>query len=215
MPVEYIRECESRGVEHPLDSWETLNLEAYLCPICGATDRDRLQALVLKTIVKPGMQVLEIAPSAPVSNWLNAQPNVHYRSADFLRHDVDDQIDICDMSCYSDESFDIVISSHVLEHVPNDRKAMREIRRILSSTGVAVLLVPISLLIQDVLEAPECLDESERWRRYGQGDHVRIYGRRGFVDRLTESGFQVETSTPNDLMTTGLSETARLYLGYA
>ena len=215
IPDEYVEECEGRRVDHPLDAWETLNLDAYLCPSCGATDRDRLQVLFLEKTIRAGMRVLEIAPSAPVSNWLNRQEDIQYRSADFLRDDVDDKIDICDMSCYSDQSFDVVICSHVLEHVFDDRRAMRETKRILHPGGVAVLLVPISLLIEDVTEDIECTDEDERWRRFGQGDHVRIYGRTGFEGRLTEVGFRVETFVPTELTTSGLSKTTRLYLGYA
>lgn len=215
MPSTYVELCSARGVEHPLDAWETLNLDSYLCPHCGATDRDRLQVHFLETIVKPGMRILEIAPSAPVSNWLNRQVSIKHLSADFLRDDVDDKIDVCDMFCYADSSFDIVICSHVLEHVSDDRKAMREIGRIIRAGGVAVLLVPISLLIEDVIEDPHCTDEKERWRRFGQGDHVRIYGRKGFENRLIEAGYQVETFTPQDAAKLGLSDTARLYLAYA
>ena len=91
---------------------------------------------------------------------------------------------------------------------------MREIQRILSTDGVALLLVPISTLIKDVIEDPDCTDESERWRRFGQGDHVRIYGRKGFEKRLAEAGFRVETFKPEDATKLGLSDTARLYLAY-
>ena len=215
MPTAYRTECAARGVVHPLDAWETLNLDAYLCPKCGATDRDRLQVLFLEKIVKPGMRTLEIAPSAPVSKWLTSREGVMYRSADFLRDDVDDKIDVCEMSCYAESSFDIVICSHVLEHVSDDRMAMKEIKRILRPGGVSVLLVPISLLIEGVMEDPLCTNEDERWRRFGQGDHVRIYGRTGFEERLTAAGFRVETFTPNNIVTAGLSKTSRLYLGYA
>ena len=215
IPSAYIAECVARKVEHPFDGWETLNLDAYLCPNCGATDRDRLQVSFLQRTLKPGMRILEIAPSAPVSNWLMKQQNIQYRTADLLRDDVDDKIDICDMSCYSDKAFDIVVCSHVLEHVPDDRKAMKELKRILRPGGVAVLLVPISLLIEGVSEDPDCTDENERWRRFGQGDHVRVYGRRGFENRLAEASFRVESFTPIDAAKLGLSDTARLYLAQA
>ena len=133
MPQEYLEECRRRGVEHPLDAWETLNLESYLCPCCGATDRDRLQVLFLEGYLpqwRKGRQsrqrpchVLEIAPSRPVAAWIRRQTEWEYRSADLVREDVDDRIDVTEMSCYLDGSFDVVICSHVLEHVSDDLKA--------------------------------------------------------------------------------------------
>jgi len=210
IPSAYVDECRRRGVEHPLDAWETLSLDAYLCPHCGATDRDRLQVAFLRETfadssgppppcppppagqVKGGIRVLEIAPSRPVSKWLRRQVGVLYRSADLAMAHADDQVDVTDMACYPDGTFDVVICSHVLEHVPDDVQAMREIRRILRPGGVAVLLVPISNLVDGVVEDPDCVDEDERWRRFGQGDHIRIYSREGFVGRLESAGFAVK-----------------------
>lgn len=207
IPSAYVDECRRRGVEHPLDAWETLSLDAYLCPHCGATDRDRLQVAFLTEhlagIRDVRSHILELAPSRPVSAWLRRQPNVLYRSADLEMACADDIVDVCDMACYPDGTFDIVICSHVLEHVPNDLAAMRELRRVLAPGGVAILLVPISRVVAEVEEDPTCDDESERWRRFGQGDHIRIYSRRGFVRRLEEAGFAVETWERNGVLYLG------------
>lgn len=191
IPAAYVEECRQRGVEHPLDAWETLNLQAYLCPKCGATDRDRLQVAFLTELVQPGMKVLEFAPSRPVSDWLR-RAGAEYRSCDLFMASADDRADITNLACYEDGQFDGVICSHVLEHVLDDLRAMRELRRVLAPGGVAVLLVPISKVVSGVVEDPSCDDEGERWRRFGQGDHVRIYSREGFVGRLVEAGFEVE-----------------------
>ena len=67
-------------------------------------------------------------------------------------------------------------------------------------------------LIEGVLEDADCMDESDRWRRFGQGDHVRIYGRIGFESRLRESGFKVESFVPQYLTESGLTRTSRLYI---
>jgi SAM-dependent methyltransferase len=220
IPQAYVRECEARGVEHPLDGWETLNLEAYLCPVCGATDRDRLQVLFLQEFFaqrrkdsrSQRVNVLEIAPNTPVAKWLQFQSDVEYRSCDLHMPHVDDRVDVADMACYANARFDVVICSHVLEHVPEDLKAMRELRRVLATDGVALLLVPISMLNKGVDEAPDVSDEAERWRRFGQGDHVRIYSREPFEARLTRAGFKVSRFTPagNPF---GLTPTSTLYIG--
>lgn len=234
IPAAYVAECRQRGVQHPLDGWEMLNLESYLCPECGATDRDRLQVLFLRSWLEgragppspyspPSsgpeegvIRVLEIAPSPPVSNWLRRQPRMNYRSADLYMSGADDRVDITDMAGYPDESFDLVICSHVLEHIPDDRRAMREIRRILAPKGTAMLLVPISKQIEEVDEDPTLSDEAERWRRFGQGDHVRIYCRNGFRSRLEEAGLRVAEfhPGPESAEAAGLAESNCLYLGH-
>lgn len=232
IPETYIEECRRRSVEHPLDAWETLNLDTYLCPICGATDRDRLQVLFLSSwlgkqaarlssnITPPAkhrgaLRVLEIAPSPSVANWLRQQPDVLYRSADLSMAGADDCVDITDMARYPDGAFDLVICSHVLEHIPDDVRAMREIRRILSWEGIVVLLVPISKLTEDVVEDPALEDEAERWRRFGQGDHVRIYGRVGFLSRLRLAGLKASPFHPQpaEAPNWGLKADNCLYIG--
>jgi SAM-dependent methyltransferase len=90
---------------------------------------------------------------------------------------------------FPDDHFDVVICSHVLEHVPDDRKAMHELRRVLKPGGLAILLVPMAdMPVTD--EDPTVTDPAERLRRFGQFDHVRTYGR-DYFDRLREAGFTV------------------------
>ena len=97
---------------------------------------------------------------------------------------------------YPDESFDVIYCSHVLEHVPDDRKAMREFHRVLKRDGWAILLVPINA--DATYEDASIVEPQDRLREFGQEDHVRIYGP-DYVDRLTEAGFWVETMTPAEL----------------
>jgi ubiquinone/menaquinone biosynthesis C-methylase UbiE len=100
---------------------------------------------------------------------------------------------------FPDNSFDVIYCSHVLEHVPEDRKAMRELARVLKPTGWAVLAVPV---IRDkTFEDPKITSPADRLRVYGQEDHVRAYGQ-DFADRLRESGFDVTV----DPFARGLSE---------
>ncbi|MEW6107736.1 MAG: methyltransferase domain-containing protein [Nitrospirota bacterium] len=105
---------------------------------------------------------------------------------------VDDQIDIMDMKIYRDNSVDMFLCSHVLEHVGDDKKAIRELHRILKSDGCGIIMVPILLSLKDIYENPNITSEGDRWKHFGQKDHVRIYSKVGFVARLEESGFEVD-----------------------
>jgi len=175
---------------------ETLNLLQYACPWCRANDRTRLYALFLCDEAKrignnAKHRMLDIAPMPTLQKLIRSLGCFEYRSADFLRTDVDDRIDIMDMNAYADNAFDCFICSHVLEHVPDDRRAMRELFRILKPGGWGIAMVPIALGLPATIEDPNLSDPAERVRRFGQSDHLRLYARQDFVSRLTQAGFQV------------------------
>jgi SAM-dependent methyltransferase len=107
------------------------------------------------------------------------------------------RLDITEID-FPDESFDVVYCSHVLEHVPDDRKALAEIRRVLKPDGWAILLVPIDAA--ETIEDPSITDPGERLRLFGQGDHVRRYGP-DYVERLHQAGFDVAVTSPPQLAT--------------
>jgi len=109
-----------------------------------------------------------------------------------VRNDVDDRVDLTAMPGYADNSVDIFLCSHVLEHIPEDRKAMRELYRILKPGGFGVVLVPLVIGIEETHEDPSIDTIALRWKYFGMGDHVRQYGRRDFVKRLAAAGFRVE-----------------------
>src|SRR5438876_10959977 len=96
-----------------------------------------------------------------------------------------------DLRVYDDNRFDFFICSHVLEHVLDDRKALTEMYRILKPGGKGILMVPIVLTISEIDEDPTVLDEGERWRRFGQNDHVRLYSKEGFIERVANAGFTI------------------------
>lgn len=106
------------------------------------------------------------------------------------------EMDITDIR-YGDQSFDVIACSHVLEHVQDDRRAMREFFRVLKNDGWAIVLVPVTS--EHTLEDPSIIDPKERLRVFGQHDHVRRYGP-DFVDRLREAGFRVEIVGTHDLV---------------
>jgi len=93
------------------------------------------------------------------------------------------------MRLYANNHFDFFICSHVLEHVQDDHKALSELYRILKPGGFGILMVPIILGLEKIAEDPFETDESERWRRFGQHDHVRVYSKEGFLKRARDAGF--------------------------
>lgn len=182
------------GYPYELSDGETLNALEFKCRVCGATDRDRLFATYIQKKVKPDItyKLLDIAPSVALTRFLKAKKNIHYRSADLMMEGVDDHIDIEDMSIYGNDSFDIFICSHVLEHVNDDGLAMKELKRVLKPEGWGIIMVPIALNLLETDEDVCITDAAERWKRFGQDDHLRLYSKFGFVQKLQNVGFLVE-----------------------
>lgn len=171
-----------------------------LCPFCGSLERTRMMGLALKQrgLPKAGQRVLHVAPDRSLRERIQATPGIIYIAGDkkepgytYPPGTVD--LDVTSLP-YPADHFDLVICSHVLEHVPDDRTAMRELCRVLKPDGLAILLVPMSTRpVTD--EDPAVIDPDERQRRFGQRDHVRLYGR-DYIDRLREGGFTVTVERP-------------------
>jgi SAM-dependent methyltransferase len=144
-------------------------------------------------MLRQGMRILHVAPEPPVARLLKSLPSVDYRGGDLEREFGPERIDVTAID-YPDGTFDAVICNHVLEHVPDDRRAMSEIRRVLKPGGWAVLLIPLirrDATVEDVTVA----DPAERERLFGQHDHVRKYGW-DFVARLRSAGLTPEVFEP-------------------
>jgi SAM-dependent methyltransferase len=166
-----------------------------MCPHCGAPDRSRLYALYLRERLTGSpfdFKMVDFAPCEALRRWIKHTFNISYRTADLCKEDVDDQVDLTDMAIYPTESVDAFICSHVLEHIPNDSKAMHELFRILKPGGWGILMVPILLNQDKIFEDPaKTTTEADRWRYFGQGDHVRSYSKQGFIDRVNAAGFTI------------------------
>jgi SAM-dependent methyltransferase len=193
----YWRKIEETGYVHPVASIETFNSEAFSCPACDASDRERLYALYFDRLFQTfddrrRYRLVDFAPARALRRRLKSYPFIEYRGADLARQAVDDCVDITDMRPYDDNSIDVFLCSHILEHVPQDRKAMREIFRTLRPGGVAVVMVPLVHGVEETHEDALINTVDLRWKYYGAGDHVRQYGRMDFVKRLTEAGFRVD-----------------------
>lgn len=169
-----------------------------LCPGCRSAERHRKMALILarKTpALERTQRILHIAPEPALRMWLSDLPTVEYVCADLLRGDVDLRLDITDMDL-PDGSFDGVICSHVLEHVDDDIAAMREFGRVLRPGGWALLNVPHEPGREATYEDSSITTEAGRLAAFGQEDHVRIYGRDDFLNRVTKAGLEFVDSFP-------------------
>ena len=158
------------------------------CAYCGALERHRLLALYLRREISFG-RVLHLAPETSIAKVLKS------RSESYISADLGGHADVtCDVQSmpFRDSSFDFIVCSHLLEHVDDDRRAMRELRRVLHPEGKAILLVPIEPGREVTFEDPSVTAREERARVFGQWDHVRIYGS-DYYDRLREAGFSVAT----------------------
>jgi len=189
--------CGWEGRSFTDDQWHP----GTICPECGSQVRHRMLAAALdgmsnlpgldeKTLLS-GKRILHFAPERQFRNRISKAAG-KYVTADCERGDCDLRLDISAMPSVPDQSFDVVISCDVLEHVPDDLTAMREILRILGPGGTAILTVPQMDPPARTDEDPCVLSETEREKRFGQKDHVRMYGD-DFPSRLEQAGFVIST----------------------
>ena len=167
-----------------------------LCPHCLALERHRLLWLYLEreTTLKEALpELLHIAPEVCLMRHLKPLykgAKERYRTADLESPLADLHFDIQQIPI-EDNQVEVVICNHLMEHVEDDRRAMRELHRILRPGGWGVLLSPVELDRWITYEDDSITDPEERTRIFGQYDHRRIYGN-DFADRLREAGFEVE-----------------------
>lgn len=162
------------------------------CPRCGSHERHRMLALYFKdhtNLLTAPLEVLHFAPERTITQLLSSNPALRYTTADLDGKKAMHAMDVCDIP-RPDNTFDAVLCSHVLEHVPDDRKAMREILRVLKPGGFAILLVPLYRELTQTYEDPTITSPEARHQAFGQHDHVRKYGM-DYHLRLADAGFIV------------------------
>ena len=176
-----------------------------VCPKCGSTDRERLIYFYLKQKTKilsehsQEINLLHVAPERNLRKIFTSNECINYFPGDIDPNGNDYKIDITNISKFKDDFFDVIICNHVLEHVLNDKKAMQELLRVLSPTGLAILQVPISKTIKKTFEGSFVTKPQDREKLFGQKDHVRIYGK-DYREKLKNVGFQLEAyDIKNDL----------------
>jgi len=174
------------------------------CPRCYSKDRDRLIHLYLEkktNIFTSQHKLLHIAPEDWLKKLFQALPNIEYifgvkgvKSMGYYYDPETIELDLTNLKM-SDASFDAIICNHVLEHIPDDKKAISEIYRVLKPGAWAILQVPYSAMLKDTFEDENINLPEERAKFFGQFDHVRIYGK-DYKNRLELAGFKVELFNP-------------------
>lgn len=173
--------------------WVSLGFPDMLCPHCSAFNRQRLMLLYLERECGIGtkpLALLHFAPEACLARRLIGTPKLTYIGGDLDPPRGARRLDITDIDLPTD-SIDLALCSHVLEHVPDDAKAMRELRRVVRPGGSALIMGPVEYDRPTTYEDPSIVTPRARAIAFNQSDHVRIYGA-DFEDRLAAAGFAVD-----------------------
>lgn len=167
--------------------------ENALCPNCLSLERHRLIWLYLKDktdFFTKERKMLHIAPELCFIDRFESLTNLEYITGDIESPLAKVKMDIHEIP-FEENSFDVIFCNHVLEHVNDDIKAMKEMRRVLKPGGWAILQVPFFYpLKNETYEDWTITSASDREKAFGQDDHVRMYGS-DYGKRLASSGFKV------------------------
>ncbi|WP_093290313.1 methyltransferase domain-containing protein [Thermoactinomyces sp. DSM 45892] len=177
-----------------LENW---NPETGICSMCRALDRERLYTWFIERETDLFMAqafVFHIDPEKEkhVKNKLAEYSNLHYVSGEFKPLDPWTKgLDVTNLY-YKDHSFDVIICSHILDNISEDRKAMSELYRVMKVGGWGIMQVPLAINIGTSLEDEQRITPEDRARVYGHPDHVRVYAKEDYIKRLESVGFRVE-----------------------
>ncbi len=167
--------------------------ENVLSPSTLSLERHRLLWLFLKNrtdFFSKDLSLLHFAPEQAFYKRFKKLTNITYTTTDLNSPLADVKADICKLP-FENDSFDVILCNHVLEHIPDDTKAMQELYRVLKPGGWGVFQIPQDLGREHTFEDNSITDKKERAKIFGQYDHVRIYGR-DYFDKLRKIGFKVE-----------------------
>lgn len=212
------------GIDSPAArKYETIGMgiRPGMCWKCRAKDKEKLLFLYLRDTAKifdgHPLRLLHIAPENIIAQRILPMESIDYICGDFFAKGYMYPPYVRNMNVLNlllpNEDFDIVMCNHVLEHIEDDRKAMRELYRVLRKGGIGILQVPMSKILEKTLENPNVQTPKEKLEVFGQIDHVRLYGK-DYKERLEESGFRVElVHFPADLTEKyGLDKNEDLYI---
>ncbi|WP_395059189.1 class I SAM-dependent methyltransferase [Flavobacterium sp.] len=180
-----------------------------LSPSTLSLERHRLLWLYLQNETdfftsKDKKKVLHFAPEQAFYKLFRNQKNLDYTTTDLFSPLADVKADICNLP-FDDNQYDIILCNHVLEHIPDDTKAMQELFRVLKPNGMAILQIPQDLSRATTFSDDTIVDQKERAKIFGQYDHVRIYGQ-DYFDKLRSIGFTVVEEDYTNKITPELTE---------
>ncbi len=195
--------CDSRlskFVVHPIHPLD------LICPNCGSLPRTRaLWNYLSSKIINPKSKyrILHFSPPKQLLKKLKNLQNTIVIDTDYESNNCLKNYDITNIE-EKESSFDLIICYHILEHIPNDAKAIKELKRILKPTGKLFIQVPYSQ--NETIEETEPTSPENRLKLYGQNDHVRLYGYNNLINRLEKGGFKV-----NPLLSKSFSDKPDFY----
>jgi SAM-dependent methyltransferase len=175
----------------PLRKFVSLGDGDYICPACGSLPRTRrVWDLINTKYVLSGAAVLDFSPSRSLYRAMKRKEGISYFGSDISGDFLSDfSFDITNIDC-EDETFDVIICYHILEHIVRDDIAIKELYRVLKKGGKCLIQTPFK--DGDTYENSEIQTEKDRKTHFGQEDHVRVYSVSGLSDRLLACGFRVE-----------------------
>ena len=198
----FVPEYPSKKIAEALDKYKVI--AGYgtnvFCPNCLSKNRERLlRAVFDDTLSIENKLILHFSPEKHLHQYLKKKATV--TTVDLLPEfyrSIDKSIDFSDATHlkFENETFDVVVANHILEHIPEDLKAIKEINRVLKNRGFAILQVPYSENLKTTIEEPFINNPELQERLYGQKDHVRIYSLENYLERLRKGGFQPKVLTP-------------------
>lgn len=185
-----------------------------LSPSTLSLERHRLLWLYLKNetnFFSNKLKVLHFAPEQAFYKRFRKMQHLDYITTDLNSPLADVKADICDLP-FEDNSFDIIFCNHVLEHIPDDTKAMQELFRVLKKGGMGIFQIPQDLNRETTFEDDSIIDKKARTKIFGQYDHVRIYGQ-DYFDKLRSVGFKVSEINYTEQISPQLIDKYRLSHG--
>lgn len=191
-----------------------------ICPNCYSKDRERLLYLFFKYFLKKSLidknsQILHFSPEKTLTNYFFKNNFLNYKTADFFDDKADYRIDLEKILDHK-ENYDLIICNHVLEHLRNDRIALKNINNLLNEGGHAIMLTPYSEIIDKDVYQEKYLTKKEKYELYGQDDHVRVYSKKSLIKKIEDAGFELKLMKIDEFSTIdknmGLIEKERIFL---
>jgi len=172
-------------------NWVILQNKDNLCPNCGSLSRDRrLYKIISENYLKKDLSILDFSPSRSLFRKWKKEKNINYTASDLSGDFIADvKFDITNIN-QRDNKYNLIICFHILEHVIDDLKAMKELYRVLNNEGTLIIQTPFKE--GNIYEDYSIISEIEKLKHFGQEDHVRVYSIEGLKNRLESIGFSIK-----------------------